>query len=109
VGAYHFAPFTRNESLPSGHTVMAFARATSLADEARRGWLTAGLHTLAAGTALGRLNDNRHWVSDVGLGALVGVSSAKLVSGRWRVFGLSPPRFLAGSDGTVLIVWQQPL
>ncbi|HEX9705004.1 MAG TPA: phosphatase PAP2 family protein [Gemmatimonadales bacterium] len=106
LGAFVFRPFTRNESLPSGHTVMAFALATSLSDELNRGWLTVGLYSLAAGTALSRMNDNRHWVSDVALGALIGTTSAKLVSGRWRVFGLTPPRFLVDPDGGAAIGWQ---
>jgi membrane-associated phospholipid phosphatase len=106
VGAFDFDPFSGAESFPSGHTTVAFALATDLADELDRGWVRVGLYTLASGTAWSRVNDNRHWLSDVGWGALVGVTSAKLVSGRWRVFGIAPPRFLVGPNGRAGIGWR---
>jgi membrane-associated phospholipid phosphatase len=58
-------------------------------------------------TAVGwsRINDNRHWLSDVAAGALVGITSAKLVTGRWRIFGLHPPSVLL-APGTMSIGWQ---
>jgi len=40
------------------------------------------------------LNDHLHWTSDVLAGAAVGITSAKLIEGRWRIFGLHPPKFL---------------
>jgi membrane-associated phospholipid phosphatase len=70
---------------------MAFALATSLADDIHRVPATVALYTVATGTALSRLNDDRHWLSDVAGGAVLGVTSARLMSGRWRVFGLRPP------------------
>jgi membrane-associated phospholipid phosphatase len=39
--------------------------------------------------------DNQHWVSDVFLGAAVGIASAKLATGRWTIFGLRAPVPLA--------------
>jgi membrane-associated phospholipid phosphatase len=58
-------------------------------------------------TAVGwsRLNDNRHWLSDVAAGALVGITSAKLASGRWRIFGLRPPSIIVG-PGRAGLAWQ---
>ncbi len=105
LGAFDFHPFSRRESLPSGHTTVAFALATDLSDELDRGWMRVGLYTLASGTALSRVNDNRHWLSDVAWGALVGITSAKLVNGRWRVFRITPPRFLLAPDGRAAIGW----
>ena len=35
-------------------------------------------------------------------GAALGVVSAKLVNGPWRVFGLHPPCFLVASRGPVV-------
>jgi membrane-associated phospholipid phosphatase len=78
---------------------MAFALATSLADEIHRPWATVGLYTMATGVAWSRINDNRHWLSDVAAGALVGITSAKLASGRWRVFNLHPPSVLVAPSG----------
>jgi membrane-associated phospholipid phosphatase len=89
-------------SWPSGHTAMAFALATSLGDEIHEPVARYGL--LAAATAVGwsRINDNRHWLSDVAAGAVLGIASAKFASGRWRVFGIRAPSFIAGPRGVGL-------
>jgi len=86
-------------SWPSGHTAMAFAFATALGDEIHEPVARYGL--LAAATAVGwsRINDNRHWLSDVATGAVLGIASAKFASGRWRVFGIRAPAFIAGPHG----------
>jgi membrane-associated phospholipid phosphatase len=94
-----FSPFSGQAAMPSGHSTMAFALATSLADEIHRPWATVGLYTVATGVAWSRINDNRHWLSDVAAGALVGITSAKLASGRWRIFHLRPPSVLAAPNG----------
>lgn len=78
---------------------MAFALATSLADEIHRPWASALLFTGATGTAWSRLNDQRHWLSDVLAGATVGITAANFIEGRWRFFGLGPPRFLVTASG----------
>jgi membrane-associated phospholipid phosphatase len=66
------------------------------------------LFTLASGTAFSRINDNRHWLSDAGVGALLGVTMAKLASGRWQMFGLRPPGFLLTPRGAA-VGWDLPL
>ena len=91
-----FVPFSGQDAMPSGHATMAFALATSLADDIRKPWASVGLYTLATGVGWSRINDNRHWISDVAAGALVGITSAKLVDGRWRLFHLRPPHILIG-------------
>lgn len=101
-----FFPFSGKEAMPSGHTAMAFALATSLSDDIKRPWATAGLYTLAGAVAWSRLNDNRHWFSDVAAGALVGITSAKLASGRWKIFGITAPSILASPSGLGL-GWQK--
>ena len=88
--------FSGHEAMPSGHSAMAFALATALADEIDRTWASLGLYTLATGVAWSRLNDNRHWLSDVAAGAAFGITSAKLVNGSWRIFNLRPPGILLG-------------
>lgn len=97
-----YSPFSGQVSLPSGHSAMAFAMATSLADEIHRPWATVGLYGMASAVAWSRVNDNRHWLSDVAAGALVGITSAKLASGRWRIFGIKAPSILAGPTGAGL-------
>jgi len=91
-----YAPFSGQDAMPSGHTTMAFALATALSDDIHRPWATIGLYTLASGVGWSRINDNRHWLTDVAAGAALGITSAKLMSGRWRIFGLRPPSVLLG-------------
>jgi membrane-associated phospholipid phosphatase len=97
-----YSPFSGQASFPSGHSAAAFALATSLADDIRRPWATVGLYGMATAVGWSRINDNRHWFSDVAAGALVGITSAKLASGRWRLFGLRPPSFITGPSGAGL-------
>jgi membrane-associated phospholipid phosphatase len=99
---YVFKPFTHNDAFPSGHATMAFALATSLGQEIHNRWVSAGLYAGATGTAWSRLNDRKHWLSDVMAGAAVGITAAKVMKGRWRVFGLGPPRFLIAPHGARL-------
>lgn len=100
-----FLPFSGQEAMPSGHTAMAFALATSLADDIHRPWATVGLYSAAGAVAWSRLNDNRHWFSDVAAGALIGITSAKFAAGRWKIFGVSAPSVLAAPHGLGL-GWQ---
>lgn len=100
-----YVPFSGQESMPSGHSAVAFALATSLADDIGSPWASVGLYTLATGVAWSRLNDNQHWLSDVAAGAALGIVSAKVVNGRWRLFHLQPPSILLGR-GHAGIAWQ---
>ena len=94
-----YTPFSGQVAMPSGHTATAFALATSLADDIHRPWASVGLYGLATAVAWSRVNDNRHWFTDVAAGALVGFTSAKLASGRWTVFGVRAPSLIAGPRG----------
>jgi membrane-associated phospholipid phosphatase len=91
-----YLPFSGQAAMPSGHTAMAFAFATALSDDIDRTWARVGLYTLATGVGWSRINDNRHWLTDVAAGAALGITSAKLMSGQWRIFGLRPPSILLG-------------
>ncbi len=86
-------------SLPSGHATGAFALAASAAMELHNPWAGAALYVAATGTAWSRLNDDQHWLSDVVLGSAIGITSAHLVEGRWRLFNIAPPRILATPTG----------
>lgn len=78
--AYVFRPFRANDiSLPSGHTAVAFALATSLARETGDRWTDAAFFAAAALTAYSRMHDDKHWASDVVLGAGIGILSARFV------------------------------
>ncbi len=60
------------ESFPSGHTTVAFAFSTVLAERIDNNWARIGLYGLASLTAFARVYNNQHWTSDVFVGALLG-------------------------------------
>jgi membrane-associated phospholipid phosphatase len=64
-----------NVSMPSGHTLTAFAVASALyfALPAARRWRYAWLWLLAAGTGLSRIALGAHWPGDVLVGASLGI------------------------------------
>lgn len=83
-----------NVSMPSGHTVTAFAVASgiyfSLPPErrGRHGWL----FVLAAGTGLSRIAVGAHWPGDVAVGASLGLLSGML--GQWLLVRLHSKHLL---------------
>lgn len=101
-GPYDFHPFSGGSSFSSGHSALAFALATTLGDASHNTLARIGLYAVATGTAWSRVYNERHWPSDVFLGAAIGLTSAKFINGRWRIFGLRSPRFLASPSGVGL-------
>lgn len=71
----------RRNSFPSGHTAEAFVGATFLAREYGYHTPWIGMSAYAAATAVGacRVLNNRHWLSDVLVGAGMGMLSTELV------------------------------
>ena len=77
---YRFHPFSfMYNSLPSGHTTIAFSLATSLAMETKGALPDIILYGLAAGTAFARVHVNKHWASDTVVGAGIGILAARFV------------------------------
>jgi membrane-associated phospholipid phosphatase len=75
-------------SFPSGHTTMAFAMSTFIAHEFKdKKWVSPLVYSLAMLTAMQRVYDNRHWASDVVVGAALGYGVAKVVCNKknWEV------------------------
>ncbi len=67
-------------SFPSGHAAAAFSLATVVALQYRHsGWVPVVAYTLAGGVGLSRIVLDRHWASDVFIGALVGHFAGRLV------------------------------
>ncbi len=67
-------------SFPSGHSAAAFSLATVIALQYRhRIWVPIMAYTIAAGVGLSRMALDRHWASDVAIGAVVGHLVARLV------------------------------
>jgi PAP2 superfamily len=69
-----------NNSFPSGHTANAFAGAEFLWQEYKDKsvWIGVAGFTVAAGTGIFRMYNNRHWLTDVAAGAGIGILSTKL-------------------------------
>lgn len=61
-----------NVSFPSGHTATAFAVSTVLANRIDNPFATVALYGLAGFTGYQRIYDNKHWFSDVFVGAAIG-------------------------------------
>jgi membrane-associated phospholipid phosphatase len=75
---------TEYESLPSGHATMAWAVASVVAMRTD-GWIVPTVaYTLATLVAFDRVNDQKHFVSDVFAGAVIGVTVGRFVVGRHR-------------------------
>jgi membrane-associated phospholipid phosphatase len=79
-----FGSSTRR-SFPSGHTSMAFTFASVVAEETSHRWPRAHrvvaplAYAAATGVGLARMYNDKHWASDVALGAAIGTLSGKLV------------------------------
>lgn len=68
-------------SFPSGHTATAFMAATVLHKEyglTQSPWFSIAGYSVASATAVGRILNNRHWISDVLVGAGIGIISTDL-------------------------------
>lgn len=71
---------SNNKSYPSGHTATAFMTATMLTKEYgdRSPWIGIGAYTVASATGIMRMANNKHWLSDVLMGAGIGILSTEL-------------------------------
>jgi membrane-associated phospholipid phosphatase len=71
-----------NTAFPSGHAGKAFAMATVVAETYgdENPWVPWLAYPLAGLTALGRVNTERHWASDVFMGAAIGHFVGRMVT-----------------------------
>jgi hypothetical protein len=71
------------QSFPSGHSTTAFAAASAVTDETSIWWpkstpyIGTAMYGGATLVGLSRMYHNKHWASDVALGALIGTFSGK--------------------------------
>jgi len=77
-----FQTDNEHQSFPSGHTTVAFAVSSILADRISEPVVTVALYGMATLTAISRVAKNRHWTSDVFFGAAVGVATGRYVIAR---------------------------
>lgn len=72
-----------NNSFPSGHTAQAFAAATFLNEEykERIKWMPFLSYGIASGVGALRIANNKHYISDVLVGAGIGILATKI--GYW--------------------------
>ncbi len=78
-GVFHFDPLklpppSSSLSFPSGHATCAFALTSVIAQQYHNIPLSIGLYGCATVVALGRLNNNAHFLSDVFWGGVIGFS-----------------------------------
>ncbi len=100
-------PQGKHNSFPSGHTATAFMSATLLHKEYgwRSPWFSIGAYTVAATTAVSRILNNRHWMTDLVGGAAIGIGSVHLgyylsdliFKDKYLAEGWSAPVFLYNS------------
>jgi membrane-associated phospholipid phosphatase len=83
LGAYRwYGPLkgSGNASFFSGHTSLTFCTATMIyLHSHKKWWVGAITYTLATGVAVGRMQKQAHWASDVVVGAIIGSSVANFV------------------------------
>lgn len=69
----------KKNSFPSGHTAQAFTAASFLSKEYgyKSVWISIGAYTAASAVGVFRMLNNRHWISDVLVGAGIGMLSTE--------------------------------
>lgn len=101
AGSLDLEPFSGNKSFPSGHTTFIFSVAGSIDEVTESPWLAGVAYGLAGLTGFERIYDDRHWLSDVVAGALMGTLTGRFAARRAaRMLGVarvqSPEDALAG-------------
>jgi hypothetical protein len=69
-----FPPPSYSQSFPSGHATTAFAFSSVIAEQYRSWWVKLSCYSFATVVALGRVNNNFHFISDVFWGGVIGIT-----------------------------------
>lgn len=86
-GATTFSAFQFSggrQAFSSGHSAVAFALSTVLAERANNHWASVGFYAMATWTAYSRMHDDQHWLSDVVVGGGLGIAAGLFVIRRER-------------------------
>lgn len=84
-GAFDFNPFTTQEkhlAFPSGHAVVAFGMASVLAERVDEPVFDVAVYSLATISVIGRVYQDKHWLSDIVVGSAIGLATGLYVSHR---------------------------
>ncbi|MDP3914870.1 MAG: phosphatase PAP2 family protein [Bacteroidota bacterium] len=82
-GPYTFKGPFNGTSFPSGHTTASFAVASVIATQYRDiKWIPVAAYSVASLAGISRIYDNKHWLSDVVAGAVIGTVVGNFVSHR---------------------------
>lgn len=79
-GKFYGPTFANSKlSLPSGHATVAFSLASVIASEYDSLLVDISAYTIASLTAISRVYHDKHWTSDVALGAIIGTLVGRAV------------------------------
>jgi membrane-associated phospholipid phosphatase len=99
-----------NTSFASGHSAAAWSVATVFAEEFgdKHKWAPAVAYSLAAVTSYARVHKNKHWASDVVMGAMIGYVAGKVFHKLYRKMlqsSINNVRFspITGSDNGFMV------
>ncbi len=92
--SHDFSGSKSNSSFPSGHATVAFAAATVYAMEYKNTiWVPIVSYTAASLISLSRITENKHWTTDVFVGAVLGyLSGRQIVNNYHRYAKLKAPQ-----------------
>lgn len=96
----------RNQALPSGHATVAFAMASSLSADIDHPAATVTLYGLATLTAVSRVYSDRHWASDVFLGAAIGTACGYAVANMDNAGDDASSMIIVPLPDRLTIVWR---
>ena len=85
AATFSFKPFSGHDSFPSGHVTQAFAVATVIASHYDDWWQQSLAYGTASLVVWGRIQQNRHFTSDVVAGAAVGWAVGRAVVRRHNI------------------------
>ena len=99
-----FETDNETQSFPSGHTVLAFTLSTVFAERIVTIWSRIVFYSLATMTAAARVVNNQHWLSDVMVGAAIGIGAGWDAVRRERVREEGESALQLGFTGTGISV-----
>jgi membrane-associated phospholipid phosphatase len=83
-GSLRFRPFQYQDdyvSLPSGHSALSFALSTVLSRRIHNRYASLALYSISTLTAISRVYEDEHWLSDSVLGAAIGTVIGLTITG----------------------------